>query len=140
MHILQYSSFYIKSLFYFCRLPLNLPYLFLDDAHNFEKKSRNEIDIEGVDYDPSSIMHYGRQSFSINGKDTIVPINNVDIGQRDHLSAKDIVELNLLYSCQSRKDYDFVSGLFFTLPIFQCNVYFFFNFQMAIFLNKKAKL
>ncbi|XP_053473399.1 hatching enzyme 1.2-like [Ictalurus furcatus] len=52
-------------------------------------------------YDYSSVMHYGKTAFSINGQDTITPIPDpsVDIGQRNELSAIDILRINTLYKC-----------------------------------------
>lgn len=51
------------------------------------------------DYDYQSIMHYTAYAFSKNGQKTIVPLQeNVEIGQRDHLSKKDIAAVNAMYS------------------------------------------
>ncbi|HEX2618656.1 MAG TPA: M12 family metallopeptidase [Phototrophicaceae bacterium] len=49
------------------------------------------------DYDYSSIMHYPRWAFSRNGKDTIVPKGNQDIGQRNDLSVGDIAAVEQMY-------------------------------------------
>ncbi|KAI4896031.1 hypothetical protein NFI96_006152 [Prochilodus magdalenae] len=51
--------------------------------------------------DYSSVMHYGKTAFSINGLDTITPIPDasVQIGQRVDLSAIDILRINTLYKC-----------------------------------------
>ena len=53
-------------------------------------------------------MHFSRKSFSKNGKDTIIPIipdgsADLTIGKRDGLSPADVIKLNLLYDCQSKK-------------------------------------
>ena len=47
-------------------------------------------------------MHYGRYTFSKNGKPTIAALNKKDrhFGQRDGLSMEDIIQLNLLYRCK----------------------------------------
>ena len=47
-------------------------------------------------------MHYGRYTFSKNGKPTIAALNKKDrhFGQRDGLSTEDIIQLNLLYRCK----------------------------------------
>lgn len=50
------------------------------------------------DYDYQSIMHYTAYAFSKNGEKTIKPLlDNVEIGQRDHLSNKDIAAVNEMY-------------------------------------------
>ena len=48
-------------------------------------------------YDFGSIMHYPRNAFSKNGKDTIVPRGGQAIGQRRTLSAGDIAAVNFMY-------------------------------------------
>ncbi len=50
------------------------------------------------DYDYQSIMHYTAYAFSKNGEKTIMPLqDNIEIGQRDHLSNKDIAAVNAMY-------------------------------------------
>ena len=46
-------------------------------------------------------MHYGRQAFSINGKDTIVALQGFSgvMGQRRGMSDKDIERINKMYKC-----------------------------------------
>ncbi|CAF3118680.1 unnamed protein product [Rotaria sp. Silwood2] len=54
----------------------------------------------GTTYDYSSIMHYGADYFSSNGRPTIVPKQvNAPIGSRDKLSPTDIVEVRKFYGC-----------------------------------------
>ncbi|XP_078100755.1 hatching enzyme 1.2-like, partial [Sander vitreus] len=67
-------------------------------SFNFDKQVTNN---QNTPYDYTSIMHYGRTAFSINGKDSITPIPdaNVQIGQRQGLSSWDIIRINKLYSC-----------------------------------------
>lgn len=44
-------------------------------------------------------MHYGNDSFSSNGKPTMLPIKSgVTIGQRDGLSSQDASEIRTVYS------------------------------------------
>lgn len=51
------------------------------------------------EYDYDSIMHYGPKAFSINGKDTIIPLKSgAKIGQRDNLSVKDVAALDQMYT------------------------------------------
>ncbi|XP_054615388.1 high choriolytic enzyme 1-like [Dunckerocampus dactyliophorus] len=67
-------------------------------AFNFYKQDTNNLN---TPYDYSSVMHYEKTAFSINGKDTITPIpkSNVRIGQRHGMSNWDIMRINLLYGC-----------------------------------------
>lgn len=79
---------------------------------NFEKYSKDLLDTQGLAYDYDSVMHYSANSFSKNGKDTIVVINrrvyadqgSPTIGQRDHLSKGDIAVINRLYNCPAARD------------------------------------
>ncbi|XP_077982885.1 zinc metalloproteinase nas-4-like [Glandiceps talaboti] len=64
--------------------------------YNFQKYA---LDPQGTQYDYYSIMHYPRNAFSNNGRDTIVPRQSVQIGNRNSFSQTDIQELNKLYSC-----------------------------------------
>ncbi|CAJ1048498.1 high choriolytic enzyme 2-like [Xyrichtys novacula] len=67
-------------------------------SYNFYRQSTNNLN---TPYDYSSIMHYGRTAFSINGRDSITPIPDpkVQIGQRRGMSYWDIRRINLLYGC-----------------------------------------
>lgn len=64
-------------------------------AFNFDKRPNDGVDIGPYDY--GSIMHYPKWAFSKNGKDTIVPYGDYEIGQRDGLSEGDIAAIELLY-------------------------------------------
>jgi len=50
------------------------------------------------EYDYGSIMHYGEYFFSSNGQRSISAPDQVNIGQRDALSAKDIDSVNKMYA------------------------------------------
>ena len=67
--------------------------------NNFTQKITDGDDIGTYDY--GSIMHYPRNAFSIDGTDTITPINpaSAQIGQRNALSAGDIAAVNTIYTC-----------------------------------------
>lgn len=68
----------------------------LDKQYNFNQHINDGKDLGDYGYD--SIMHYGAYAFSKNGEKTIIPLNtDVEIGQRDHLSDKDINAINTLY-------------------------------------------
>lgn len=62
---------------------------------NFNQHISDGDDIGPYDY--SSIMHYPRWAFSKNGKDTITPIGDQEIGQRSVLSEGDIAAVMEIY-------------------------------------------
>jgi hypothetical protein len=64
--------------------------------HNFDQHITDGDDIGAYDY--RSIMHYPRNAFSKNGRDTIVPVDSdAEIGQRNGLSDGDIKAVATLY-------------------------------------------
>lgn len=73
---------------------------------NFEKYGSNVVTAMDTDYDYDSMMHYSRNAFSIDKSPTIIPLKDqsVQIGQRDHLSGKDIEKLNKMYCKQAQHD------------------------------------
>ncbi|KAL7741425.1 hypothetical protein ACLKA6_000753 [Drosophila palustris] len=67
---------------------------------NFKKYSPRVITDFDVGYDYDSCLHYRPGAFSVNGKDTIIPLDDtVVIGQRTGLSKKDIAKINIMYKC-----------------------------------------
>ncbi|XP_029958836.1 meprin A subunit beta-like [Salarias fasciatus] len=71
---------------------------------NFEKVSSEQSTTQGVDYDYSSVMHYGKNAFTNGNGSTIVTLDpefQDVIGQRLEMSPSDVLELNLLYECNS---------------------------------------
>ena len=78
------------------------------EMYNFNKYTLTRIDYLNVEYDYDSIMHYGRKTFSKNKLPTIKAIGDPDrsLGQRRGLSEKDIMQLNILYDCQSESAVD----------------------------------
>ncbi len=65
--------------------------------YNFDQHFNDGEDHGDYDYD--SIMHYNAYAFSKNGEKTIITLQpDQTIGQRHHLSAKDIAAINALYS------------------------------------------
>ncbi|KAM4723165.1 embryonic protein UVS.2-like [Rhinophrynus dorsalis] len=67
----------------------------------FAKMNTNNL---GLEYDYSSVMHYGAYDFSnTSGKMTIVPKPDptVPIGQRAGLSNLDVAKINTLYQCNA---------------------------------------
>nr|BBB02487.1 astacin metalloprotease [Patiria pectinifera] len=68
--------------------------------YNFQRYSSAVIDNLQTRYDYASIMHYPRNAFSANGRDTIVPRQaGVSIGNRNDFSTTDRVKLNRYYEC-----------------------------------------
>ncbi|CAM4686020.1 astacin-like metalloendopeptidase [Lepidochelys kempii] len=75
-------------------------YISSGNKGNF-KKSDNSNNL-GLQYDYSSVMHYGTNAFSNTpGKATIIPIPDasVRVGQRYGLSNLDVAKINKLYNC-----------------------------------------
>ncbi len=69
---------------------------------NFELRDADGQDIGPYDY--GSIMHYGSTAFSRTGRPTIVPRQaNVQIGQREGLSALDRAAIETLYPAQGSR-------------------------------------
>ena len=69
--------------------------------HNFRKYSTNDIDSLGVPYDFSSVMHYHKYAFTINGSVTISSKEkDIPFGGAPELSPLDIKQINLLYKDQ----------------------------------------
>ncbi|CAH3104393.1 unnamed protein product, partial [Pocillopora meandrina] len=74
-----------------------------DQKHNFRKYSHGTIDSLGVPYDYGSIMHYGKRDFAKwPWQTTIKTKNGASIGQRSHLSALDVKQMNLFYDCNKK--------------------------------------
>ncbi|KAL9979998.1 hypothetical protein ACROYT_G008528 [Oculina patagonica] len=71
------------------------------EAHNFNKYDRGRIDTLQVPYDYDSIMHYGTDGFSKNGRPTLRSIKDPlrALGQRTGFTQIDIQEINTLYEC-----------------------------------------
>ena len=82
--------------------------IFSGEAHNFNKYNRGKIDTLKIPYDYDSIMHYGTDGFSKNGKPTLRSIRDPAraLGQRKGFTQIDIQEINSLYQCSS-KSFDF---------------------------------
>ena len=71
---------------------------------NFDKMAYSAWRSNGFDspYDYGSVMHYSSVAFSKNGGNTITQLQSgPTIGQREGLSAQDIIQLNRLYACPS---------------------------------------
>ncbi|XP_016977281.1 seminal metalloprotease 1 [Drosophila rhopaloa] len=67
---------------------------------NFQKYDATVVTDFEVGYDYDSCLHYRPGAFSINGEDTIVPLDSsAEIGQRVGLSSKDIDKINIMYKC-----------------------------------------
>lgn len=67
---------------------------------NFQKYADTVVTDFEVGYDYDSCLHYRPGAFSINGEDTITPLDaSAQIGQRVGLSSKDIDKINIMYKC-----------------------------------------
>lgn len=70
--------------------------------HNFLLYDSNHVSMFSTSYDYESIMHYGRNAFSRNGRNTITTLNptfSSRIGQRNQLSTGDVSRIRNMYSC-----------------------------------------
>lgn len=72
--------------------------------NNFDKFNQGEIQHLGEPYDYSSIMHYGPDSFTRNGRPTIMGLRSGSnqMGQRKGFSANDVRQINKLYKCPAK--------------------------------------
>lgn len=69
----------------------------------FNKYKHSKVDSMEFDYDYSSLMHYGKRTFSKNGKPTIRALNNpyMALGRSVGFSDLDIEKMNALYDCKN---------------------------------------
>ncbi|XP_075182639.1 embryonic protein UVS.2-like [Anomaloglossus baeobatrachus] len=82
---------------------VDIIWTYIPDAYksNFEKSLPDTNNL-ALQYDYTSVMHYGRYSFTnVPGQPTIVskPDAAVPIGQRHGLSSLDLAKINRLYQC-----------------------------------------
>ena len=58
----------------------------------------------GIAYDYESILHYPRKGFGVTGtEETITPKDpNASVGQRDHLSERDVAKIRAYYECGTK--------------------------------------
>lgn len=70
----------------------------------FNKYKHSKVDSMDFDYDYSSLMHYGKRTFSKNGKPTVRAVNNpyMSLGRSVGFSDLDIKKMNALYDCKSK--------------------------------------
>ncbi|XP_071520526.1 protein SpAN-like [Panulirus ornatus] len=76
-------------------------------VNNMKKRSRRNFVREstrqyGIEYDFTSLMHYGSTAFSKNGRPTIVtkdPAKQIYLGHRSSLTFRDVHILNQMYNC-----------------------------------------
>ncbi|XP_077867573.1 uncharacterized protein LOC144356754 [Saccoglossus kowalevskii] len=73
-----------------------------DMISNFDKYDLDWMNIQGLEYDYSSILHYNQYAFAVDRSiPTMTPTNppTAYIGQRDGFSPQDLLEINSLYNC-----------------------------------------
>ena len=73
--------------------------------YNFEKYGHGKLDEMNVEYDFSSIMHYGNKAFSKNKKPTILSVSDPSMplgSQNERHSVQDWIEINALYDCENK--------------------------------------
>jgi len=70
--------------------------------HNFKKLQPHQEDTLGAPYDTCSIMHYGTDYFTKNGRPTIEVIQrgSCRIGMSENFSDIDLKKINTLYKCK----------------------------------------
>lgn len=85
---------------------------------NFNKYPASEVDFAGGMYDFDSLMHYGNYAFSKNRKPTLVALKNpkLQFGRTLKLSKTDILQLNAMYDCKSKRFLRKVITYFFNRP------------------------
>ena len=74
---------------------------------HFNQRKEFEVKNYGQIYDYGSIMHFGKDYFSNNGKDTLRVADTLEyacqggpvLGQRSSLSVSDAIKLNQMYNC-----------------------------------------
>lgn len=80
---------------------------------NFKKYSDDESWTLNQTYDYGSVMHYGAFDFAKDkDKPVIIPLQkNVEIGQREGFSEKDVATINLLYNCTESELFHCYNGV-----------------------------
>lgn len=81
---------------------INLENVMSGFEHNFLRYDSNTVGLFSTSYDFESLMHYRRNAFSRNGRDTITTLNSAQqnrIGQRQNLSSGDITRIRNMYNC-----------------------------------------
>jgi acylphosphatase len=82
--------------------------------HNFNQHITDGDDVGNYDF--GSIMHYPRWAFSRNGQDTIQPLGDQEIGQRQGLSDGDVAAINLMYPRSGWSAYHRLGGVLTSDP------------------------
>lgn len=72
------------------------------DVNSFDLRPSTQISHFNVPYDVGSVMHYGPNAFSANGRATMTAIYNPNhrkMGQRNEATPEDIMRINRMYKC-----------------------------------------
>lgn len=81
-----------------------------ESIDNFFHRPQTQITHFSVPYDVGSVMGYGRNAFSANGRDTMTPIVNPfgrTMGQRNQATPEDILRINRMYNCPETQPQSF---------------------------------
>ncbi|ETN61486.1 meprin A subunit beta [Anopheles darlingi] len=67
------------------------------ERQNLDRYKEGTIDDFGIPYDYESILHCPSDAFAASDQATVIPLDDVEIGQRNEMSYKDVRKLNKMY-------------------------------------------
>ena len=78
--------------------------MLLGQENNFLRYSKHAVTTLDIQYDYESVLHYGNNFFSKNGRATILATAMpwLTLGQRNGMSELDYVKINKLYDCKCK--------------------------------------
>jgi hypothetical protein len=83
---------------------LKFPPFLSGQEMKFIRYSKDVITTLDLQYDYESVLHYGNNFFSKNGRPTILATTMpwVTLGQRNAMSKLDYAKINVLYDCKCK--------------------------------------